>query len=238
MTAALRTARRADAAGPIGRAMTVLGCLGARPSPLSLAEIARRTGLPKTTVHRLLAALQAQGAVRRTPAGYVLGEAVRRWSDGAETAHRDALRHLLTPHVTELYEATRLPASLAVLDGDSVVHLVSLYPRSMADQAPHRAARVPAARTALGRLLLAYRPGPGEPEPELLRIRRDGIAFLGGGPSGGPAEVAVPVAARPDRGMVALGLAGGLIDPGAEGLLRRTALEARLTLRRHRAALP
>lgn len=241
VSTAVQTARRTGSAGAIGRAMTVLNCLGRRAAPTSLAEISRRTGLPKSTVHRLLGTLEGQGAVRRAGAGYVLGEAIRRLSDGVETAHRDALRHLLMPHIAELYEATRLPTSLAVLDGHSVVRLVTLYPRTPGGPVPHGTGRVPADRTALGRLLLAYRPEPAALEPELVSIRRAGIAFLGREPAGGLAEMAVPVAAWPDREVAAIGLtgrSGELARTGVERLLRRTALEARLTLRRHRAVLP
>lgn len=241
MSTALKAAQPAGSTGAIGRAMTVLTCLGRRAAPTSLAEISRHTGLPKSTVHRLLATLEGQGAVRRAGAGYVLGEAIRRLSDGAETAHRDALRHLLMPHIAELYEATRLPTSLAVLEGHSVVCLATLYPRTRSGPVPHDTGRVPADRTALGRLLLAYRPGAVTLEPELARIRREGIAFLGQEPSGGLAGMAVPVAAWPDRGVAAIGLtgrSGELTGAGVERLLRRAALEARLTLRRHHTALP
>lgn len=67
-----------DAARPgievINRAVDILAAFarGAEMT-LSLAEIARRTGLPKPTIHRLLAALDVVGLVVRTDHGYQLG---------------------------------------------------------------------------------------------------------------------------------------------------------------------
>ncbi|HEX2314522.1 MAG TPA: helix-turn-helix domain-containing protein [Thermomonospora sp.] len=240
MSTAVGVAQRAGSAGAIGRAMAVLDCVGGRSGPTSLAEISRRTGLPKSTVHRLLGTLESQGAVRRASTGYVLGETIKRLSDGGETARRDSLRHLLMPHVAELYEATRLPTSLAVLDGQTVVRLVTLYPRTMAGPVLRSADRTPAEDTALGRLLLAYRPAQVALDADLVRIRRAGIAFQDEEQPGGMAGMAVPVAARPADGVAAIGLAGPageLVGTGIEALLRRTALDARLTLRRHQAAL-
>ena len=54
----------------LNRAVDLLNAFTSGPgSTLSLAEIARRTGLPKATLHRLLAALDVLGLVEKTSAG-------------------------------------------------------------------------------------------------------------------------------------------------------------------------
>ena len=65
-----------DTAAPIsviGRAMTVLTSYRATDDGLSLAEITRRTGLAKPTIHRLLGELQTWGLVERTDGVWRLG---------------------------------------------------------------------------------------------------------------------------------------------------------------------
>jgi DNA-binding IclR family transcriptional regulator len=232
----------ATTAGAVGRALAVLQCLGRSAGPARLAEISRETGLPKSTAHRMLATLEAEGAVRRVHGGFLLGDSIRRLSCGGQQTGRDTLRRLLMPHVAELYEATRLPTSLAVLDELTMVCLVTLYPRALAGPVLRTADRAPAHHTALGRLLLAYRPAATAADPqvprleaELARIRQVGVAYHADEQSGGLAGVAVPVTGRPAE-VAALGLNGQESElKSAEllYLLRRTAHEARLTLRRH-----
>ena len=60
----------------VTRAFDVLKAVAARP--LGVTEIASRTRLPKSTVARLLATLEAAGAVAQEPdARYGLGPAIR-----------------------------------------------------------------------------------------------------------------------------------------------------------------
>jgi DNA-binding IclR family transcriptional regulator len=216
--------------------MLVLDCVGRR-GPIKLSDIARRTRLPKSTVHRLLAVLEMHSGVRRVGVGYVLGDMTRQFSAGGDSPHHTALRQVLMPHVAELYEATRLPTSLAVLDELTVVCLVTLYPRSLASPVLRSPERIPVHRTALGKVLLAYSPvGPQRPpDPELARIRTSGIAFNPQEHIAGMAGIAAPVV--DPSGLAAIAVAGPteqLSGTDIEPLLRRTAHEAVLTLRRHR----
>ncbi|MGH3390819.1 MAG: IclR family transcriptional regulator [Actinomadura sp.] len=223
--------------GAVDKAMLVLDCVSRR-APIKLSDIARQTGLPKSTVHRLLSVLELNGALQRVRIGYVLGDTIRRLSEGGDEPRRDTLRRVLMPHVAELYEATRLPTSLAVLDGLTVVCLITLYPRNLAAPVLRSPQRVPVHRTALGRLLLAYSPAaPLQlPDGELARIRRKGIAFHPEEHISGMAGIAAPITDL-HSGVAAIGVAGPLEQLGGseiEPLLRRTAHEALLTLKRHR----
>lgn len=61
--------------GVLDKAFSVLNALVARPS--SLAEVVEATGIPRATCHRLLAALEDHGAVRRNDEGlYCVGPTV------------------------------------------------------------------------------------------------------------------------------------------------------------------
>ena len=66
----------------IGRAFRVLDAFSTRRPTLSLSEIARRSKLPLSTVHRLLTELSAWGAVERGEDGlFRIG--LRLWEVGA-----------------------------------------------------------------------------------------------------------------------------------------------------------
>ena len=53
----------------LGRALTLLTAFRPGDGELTLAELARRTGLPKPTAHRMLAELAQWNVVERTPDG-------------------------------------------------------------------------------------------------------------------------------------------------------------------------
>jgi DNA-binding IclR family transcriptional regulator len=244
--------------GAVGKAMLVLQCFSRCRVPVRLAEITRRTGLAKSTVHRLLAILEAHNAVRRVNTGYVIGEAIRQLSDESRGAHWADLRRIIMPYLADLYEATHLATTLAVLHDFAAVSLVTIYPRSLAGPVLRSSERAPVHCTAIGKLLLAYalpaaplppgdrwlaRYGPNtitrrpQLDAELARIQRDGIAYSREEYHQGLAALAVPVVDR-YYGPLAIGVGGPTAEVNAadaEPLLRRTAHAASLTLRRFRA---
>ncbi|MFJ4192497.1 IclR family transcriptional regulator [Pseudomonas sp. NPDC089534] len=61
----------------IARSSAIMRALGAQPQGLSLAAIAQATGLPRSTVQRIIGALEAEGLVEGLPgSGYRLGPAL------------------------------------------------------------------------------------------------------------------------------------------------------------------
>jgi DNA-binding IclR family transcriptional regulator len=69
----------------IARATDVLRALEAEPGRLSLAKIARRVELPRSTVHRIVTALEAESlVVPASPSGgYRLGPKLARFAASA-----------------------------------------------------------------------------------------------------------------------------------------------------------
>lgn len=91
--------------------------------PVGVTELAERVDLPKSTVARLLAALESEGAVDQTEAGgeYRLGPGL---IDLAGSAPRG--RNLVAaarPHLLELAESIDEVAGLSVIEGSSVYYL-------------------------------------------------------------------------------------------------------------------
>jgi len=122
---------------------------------LSAPELARRFGLPRSTVFRLLCTLENMGFVERTEGGrdYRLGVAVLRL--GFEYLASLELTELGTPVLNRLTEDLRLASNIVVRDGRSIVYVAKVSPASQ----PFRSAitvgtRLPAPATVLGRVLL------------------------------------------------------------------------------------
>jgi DNA-binding IclR family transcriptional regulator len=196
-------ARRSDEAGADGgmqvitRAAAILGALAEPDGGRSLAQLAAQTGLPKTTVHRICAALEQVGYVHTDAASgrRELGATLLRL---AVVGRRD-LVSLLEPSLERLSMDLNETVDLAVLDGGEVL-FVAQHP------APQRAlmaiarvgAHFPAYTLASGKALLARLPReeilhrlPRRLEPtlggrprtreallrELAEIRADGLAY-------------------------------------------------------------
>lgn len=121
---------------------------------LTLEEIACRTGLPRSTAHRILEQLVRLDWLERTDAGYGLG--TRALGFGGQENIRSEVREAAAPILFELHRRTGMIVHLAVLDGSDVLYLDKVgghLPREL----PSRVGgRVPAHATALGKALLAW----------------------------------------------------------------------------------
>lgn len=137
----------------IARAGHILRTLGTERQGLSLSELAQRVELPRSTVHRILSALESEGlAAAASPSGrYKLGPELVRLAAGQHGELRAEVRPLLRRLSGEVNETV----DLSVLMHDHV---------SFIDQvaAPHRLRAVsavggsfPAHCTANGKALLA-----------------------------------------------------------------------------------
>jgi DNA-binding IclR family transcriptional regulator len=176
-------ARRSDEEGADGgmqvitRAAAILGALAEPDGGRSLAQLAAQTGLPKTTVHRICAALEQVGYVHTdaTSGRRELGATLLRL---AVVGRRD-LVSLLEPSLERLSMDLNETVDLAVLDGGEVL-FVAQHP------APQRAlmaiarvgAHFPAYTLASGKALLARLPR----EEILHRLPRRLEPTLGGRP--------------------------------------------------------
>ena len=141
----------------LNRAVDLLTAFTEGPgSMLSLAEIARRTGLPKPTLHRLLAALDVLGLVEKTPSGYQLG--IRLFELGEHVPRKQKLREAALPFLQDLFEASHDTVHLAVLDGTDVVYLERIRGHKPINVASRVGGRLPAYCTGVGKALLAFNP--------------------------------------------------------------------------------
>ena len=105
----------------IERAFALLRALAVGPA--GVTGLAERADLPKSTVARLLAALESEGAVEQVEAGgeYRLGHALADLAGAAAPGHN--LITAARPHLMELTKLTGETSGLAVLDGLDVYFL-------------------------------------------------------------------------------------------------------------------
>src|SRR5436190_20712225 len=124
------------------------------PGRLTLAQIVRRTGLPRSSAHRMLERLVKLRWLRRSGRDYELG--MRLVELGSLAVHQDRLHRAAIPLLHDLHRATGLVVHLAVLDGSDVVYLEKIGDRMIAAIPTRVGGRQPAHCAAVGKAMLAY----------------------------------------------------------------------------------
>jgi DNA-binding IclR family transcriptional regulator len=136
------------------RVVSVLEAFKGDEDAVSSAELARRTGLPRSTVHRIVAALAEEGLVERQDTQARLG--VRLFEIGQRVPRQRVLRDAAGPYLRDLREATRQTVHLAILEGSQVVY-VDILTSPGGPPLPSRiGGRLPAHVTGVGKAMLAF----------------------------------------------------------------------------------
>ncbi|MGV9709049.1 IclR family transcriptional regulator [Gordonia sp. NPDC003424] len=151
----------------LDRLSLILDAFDGRGS-LSLAEVVLRTGLPRSSAHRMLDRLVALRWLSREGRNYSLG--IRLVELGSLAVHQDRVHAASVEHLQHLYRATGMVVHLAVLDGTDVVYLDKIGGQLAAHVPTRIGGRRPAVQSALGKALLAYSGGQ-EPGDDLIRER-------------------------------------------------------------------
>jgi len=141
----------------LNRAVDILDAFTVAQTPsLRLSELAERTGLPKATLHRLLAALEVLGLVERTGNGHQLG--IRLFELGEHVPRKERLREAALPFMQDLFEVSHDTVHLGVLEGTDVVYLERIRGHRSAPLASRVGGRLPAYCTGVGKAMLAVAP--------------------------------------------------------------------------------
>ena len=170
-TAETGTPEAESLAPAVSRAARILDVLAeSNGEPVGPSELARKLGLPKSSIANICGALADAGLVRRIATGFALGRRLAELG-GAYLASVD--------QVQEFYEASRsLPAGseetvqFAVLDGLEVTYLARHDGRQPVQLSSGIGRRLPAFSTATGKAALA-----SLADDDLAR-RLDGVTTL------------------------------------------------------------
>jgi DNA-binding IclR family transcriptional regulator len=143
---------------------------------LTAGQISVRSGISRSSVHRILQQLVSARWLMRHEDGYALG--LRMFEIGSLVAHRSRITCAARPFTHELAERTGQVVHLAVLDQQDVVYLDKVG-GAFADTLPSRVGgRLPAHCTAVGKALLAYSPPATVSEYFATGLRRRTEASL------------------------------------------------------------
>ena len=207
--------REAGRVQSVCKAMDLLSCLAQAGGPLTLGELSSRTGMPRATVHGLLAAMRPSAVVEQSPADgrYRLG--IRLFEYGCAVSRGWNILEAAAGPMGWVAEETGETVSLAALDRGEVLILDRADAHSNFRVVSEKGSRLPLHCTSQGKLLLAYQPPaqqrqllrqcdftPYTPhshtdtaalEAELAEIRRQGYAIENGELRIGLRSVAAPV---------------------------------------------
>ena len=144
--------------GPvIRRAAQLLAAFTPERQALTLSQLARRTGLPLTTTHRLVGELVECGLLERDPEStFHIG--LRLWEIASLAPRGLGLRELALPFMEDLFAVTAENVQLAVRDGHEAVFVERIAGRSAVPLYTRVGGRFPLHPTGVGRVLLAFAP--------------------------------------------------------------------------------
>ncbi|MFI6305949.1 IclR family transcriptional regulator [Amycolatopsis thailandensis] len=232
----------------VGRMMEILHVIQNSGEPPRLSEISRRAGLPKSTVHRLLAKLTEHGLVRRCADRYTLGVAM--WRLAADSRSEvEFLRRAIKPVLVQLYSRTGYIVGLAVPEDLTVKFIDTVYDETYVSEIEQIERNSRLADSAAGKVFLAYDRHlasgygfrseddlPPAMENELSAIRSREISTTSTRAGAGINAAAIPIfdAGRHPVAAVSLGAYADRFQPGlAQAMLRRASEHVSLLTRRH-----
>ena len=158
-----------DGLSSVRNAARLLKVFLSREGSIGVSELARRLDLAKSTVHRLLTTLAAEGLIEQDPAsgGYRLGIVVFELGE-AVRVHLD-LHAAAGPVLVSLRAQTGESSQVGVLDDTEVVYVDRLESSQSLRLFTETGRRVPVHCTSSGKVLLAHLP-PDERDALLARL--------------------------------------------------------------------
>jgi IclR family pca regulon transcriptional regulator len=241
----------------LGRGLTVMKALSVPAPGLTLAQVARDTGLTRAAARRFLLTLAELGYVRADGGRFALTPRVLEL--GHSYLSSLTLPELAQPHLRGLVEQVHESSSMSVLDGKDVVYVAREPTRRIMTVAIAVGTRFPAHVTSMGRVLLA------DMAPEVLdafldridlepltaltlttadalraeieRVRRQGYAIVDQELEQGLRSVAVPVRDPHGHAVAAVNVSAHATRKTLDGIRRELLPPLRATAARIEADL-
>lgn len=213
----------------VASAIRVLKAFSETEVEIGISTLAKRLGLAKSTVHRLVSTLTAEGLLEQNPESgrYRLGLGL--FALGALVRRRMDISTQALPYLHELRETTGETVHLATLEQSNIIYLFNLESHQAIRMRSYVGARKPAFCTSEGRALLAFQgpdvlarvlkdglvartphtqTDPAELRKILEQVRRDGYAVDDEESEVGMRGIAAPVRDHSGQVIAAIGIAG------------------------------
>jgi len=216
-----------ELSGSLLQGFAILELLAHEGGPLGVTEIARRLGMPKSGIHRVLQLMRGAGWVKHTEHGQY-DCSLKLWELGQRVADRMDLRKMAAALMRDLAQRTQETVHLSILDNGEVLYLEKLDSPQPVRAFTRVGGRAPAYCVATGRAMLAYADeatlaaatrdmevftaltvkSRQALDKELERVRRKGYAVNRGEWRGGVRGLAAPVFDGRGWVVAAIGIAG------------------------------
>lgn len=202
----------ADQMGGFAKGLAVIEAYGRGRPSLTIAEVARLSGLDRASARRCLLTLVNRGYATTDGRYFELTPRVLRLGHAYLAA---SLPRLIQPTLDELSSDLRESCSASVLDGTEIVYIARAARHRLIGVGLHAGSRLPAYCTSMGRVLLAALPPndsrailmQSDRQPitertltdighlvgELARIRADGYSIVDQEVEIGSMSIAVPI---------------------------------------------
>lgn len=138
----------------LGKAVAILRAFTVEDTVLGFAELGRRTGLAKGTLHRQLGEMVTHGLLERIGGRYRLSGLV--FELGMRASVERSLLEVATPFLEELYERTHETVHLGTREGGEVVYIAKMGGHRQVASPSRLGGRMPLHATAIGKVLLAH----------------------------------------------------------------------------------
>lgn len=221
------------------RGLAVIRALAASRTPLTVAEVAKITGLTRATARRFLLTLIQLEYVRVERKGFSLRPRVLEL--GHAYLSELTVRKVARPFIEELVRKVQESSSLAVLDGREIAYVANVSTRRVMTINVPIGQRDPAYCTALGRVLLAHLSepeincyvrnvelrkftdatvtDPGTLRAILEQVRQTGYALIDGEFENGLVAIAVPIHGAADNVLAAMNISAYSLRVGPATLV-------------------
>jgi DNA-binding IclR family transcriptional regulator len=150
----------------VARALAILECLDSSSRGLNISEISRKLGIPKSSAHVIILTLEKAGYVqkRNDSLHYSLG--LKAYGLGLSMMKNLSMSEVALPHMRVLVDQIRLPAHLAVPDGEQGVYIQKVDAPGLIKIDTYIGRRMDLHCTGVGKIILAY--GPSEVRDHIL----------------------------------------------------------------------
>ena len=140
----------------LSRGLSVLEAFDGAQPRLGISDLSKKTGLSKSTIHRLIYTLRSLGYI--IPAGhenkYTLGPKIL--GLGFSVLSSLELRDIALPHLLALSDKTEETVNLAVLDEWKLIYIERIKTQKIVNINLHVGSRLELYNTAMGRVLAAF----------------------------------------------------------------------------------